>query len=112
MDIELRTCEDCTTIEIRGRLDAVSAPAAETALIDALQAGASRLVVNLADTDYVSSAGLRVLLATAKRLSRQGGHMVLCELQSGVREVFEISGLLAIFPVADTEAAALSLVTV
>jgi anti-anti-sigma factor len=110
MDIQLRPGEDCTTVDIRGRLDAVSAPVAEETLIDAIQAGVSRLVINLGDTDYVSSAGLRVLVATAKRLSRQGGQMVLCELQSEVRQVFEISGLLTIFAVADTEATAYSLV--
>ncbi len=111
MDIQSRSGEDYTAIEIRGRLDATSAPDAEEAMTDAIQRGVTRLVINLAATDYVSSAGLRVLLATAKRLSRQGGQLVLCELQDGVREVFEISGLLTVLSVAQTEATAHSLVT-
>ncbi|NLX96795.1 MAG: STAS domain-containing protein [Rhodopirellula sp.] len=111
MEIQSRVGDDYTTFDIRGRLDAVSASQAEAALNDAIEAGASRLVVNLAGLEYVSSAGLRVVLATAKRLSRRDGKMVLCELQSGVREVFSMSGLLSILSVAESEATAHSLVT-
>jgi anti-anti-sigma factor len=111
MEILTRTEGDCTTLDIGGRLDALSAPEAQVVFNRAIETGATRLVVNLAGVEYVSSAGLRVLLATAKQLSRRGGKMVLCELQSGVRDVLRISGLLFILSVAEDETTAQSLAT-
>jgi anti-anti-sigma factor len=65
------------------------------------------LLVDFKALDYISSAGLRVLLATAKRLSSEGGSLRICHLNDTVREVFEISGFSTIFSVFDTEAEAL-----
>lgn len=93
---------------ITGRLDALTAPEAEVVLNRAVDEDASRLVINLGGLEYISSAGLRVLVATGKRVARENGKMVLCELHDGVREVFEISGLLFVLTVAATEAMAMS----
>ncbi len=109
MNIETTSDGQVTVVTISGRLDATTAPAAESALTTAIDGGAVRMVAHLADMDYISSAGLRVLLATAKALSRKDGRIVLCALQPGVREVFDISGLLSIFAVADTVEAARTL---
>ncbi len=109
MNIETTSDGQVTVVTISGRLDATTAPAAESALNAAIEDGAVRLVAHLADLDYISSAGLRVLLATAKALSRKDGCIVLSALQPGVREVFDISGLLSIFAVADTVEAARAL---
>ena len=109
MEIQTTTGAGFTTLAVTGRLDARTAPAADSALQGAIEAGASRLVVNLAGLEYVSSAGLRVLLLTAKKLSRQNGKLVLCGMQPGVREVFAISGMLSVFPNAADEAAAQAL---
>lgn len=111
MEIQSRIDPDCTTFAICGRLDALTACEAEVALNQAVDGGVSRLVLNLAGLEYVSSAGLRVLLATAKKLSRRGGKFVLCGLQSNVRDVFKISGLLFIMSVAEDETAAHELLT-
>ncbi|HCE44969.1 MAG TPA: anti-sigma factor antagonist [Lentisphaeria bacterium] len=106
MDIQSKTGNGFTSIAIKGRLDAVTASAAEAAINRTIDSGASNLVLDLSGLDYVSSAGLRVLLVTAKKLSRQNGKIVLCGLQNTVREVFTISGFLSIFPVAADEAEA------
>ena len=109
MEIETKVGDGFSTFVVQGRLDALSAPAAEAAVNIAIEGGASRLVLNMAGLEYISSAGLRVLLATAKKLMRQNGKLVLCALRQEVLEVFEISGLLGIFPVAATEAEAQAL---
>jgi len=106
MDIQSRVDGKLAELKVAGRLDAMSAPALETALQTAMDGGASGVVLNLAELDYVSSAGLRVLLATAKKLSRQNGRLVLCGLLPSVHDVFRISGLLNIFPIASDEASA------
>jgi len=65
------------------------------------------VVVDFTALDYISSAGLRVLLGTAKRLSGAGGAQHLCGLTETVREVFQISGFSTILAVFATEAEAL-----
>jgi len=110
MDMQATAGDGFTTFAVTGRLDATTAPAAEATLAGAIDAGASRLVLNLARLEYVSSAGLRVLLAAAKKLSHRGGKLVLCEMPPAVRELFEISGLLTVLPVGATEADAQALV--
>ena len=64
-------------------------------------------VIDLAGVDYVSSAGLRVILLAGKRLKAGGGRLALAGLRDNVREVFEMSGFLTLFPVLPTVDAAL-----
>jgi anti-anti-sigma factor len=82
-----------------GRLDSATAPGFEREMIAATQAEVRRLLIDLANLAYVSSAGLRVLLLAAKRMRAAGGRIALCGLQPRVAEVFEISGFGAIVPV-------------
>ncbi|MFA6293700.1 MAG: STAS domain-containing protein [Victivallales bacterium] len=103
MEIQSKVENGFTSLAINGRLDAVTAAAAEADINKVIESGATRLVLNLAGLDYVSSAGLRVLLVTAKKLSRQNGKIVLYGLKDNVREVFSISGFLSIFPIAADE---------
>jgi anti-sigma B factor antagonist len=80
------------------RMDTVTSPDAEQALAAAIDAGDIRIVVDFANTDYISSAGLRVLLKTAKLVAPKGGAVVLCNANTQVREVLEISGFLTMIP--------------
>jgi anti-anti-sigma factor len=92
-----------------GRLDTETAPDFELAAHDLLEAGARQFVVDLGQISYVSSAGLRVLLALAKKVEGQGV-LRLSALQPVVKEVFEKSGfarLFQIFPRTDAAAAGL-----
>ncbi len=111
MEMQQKAGDGITTFILTGHLNATTAPPAETALSGAIDGGASHLVLNLAGVDYISSAGVRLLLSTSKKLSRQNGKLVLCDLQRGVREVLEISGLMTVFMVATTEVEAQSLAT-
>ena len=63
--------------------------------------------MNLAKLDYISSAGLRVLLASAKQLKPDGGEIRICNLNEVVKEVFDISGFVTIFKVFGSETEAL-----
>ena len=66
-----------------------------------------QLVLDFAALDYISSAGLRLVLVLAKRLKQAGGKLVIYGMQPHVREVFDISGFLAILNVTGTRAEAL-----
>ncbi len=91
-----------------GRLDSANARSFEERVLAALEQGESALLIDFGNLDYISSAGLRVLLMGAKRLQQSGGTIALCTLSPSIREVFEISGFLTIFAVHDDRAAALA----
>ena len=107
MDITTRTQNDITIVAFAGSLDSATAPLAQQALDGILAAGVRTLVVDFTGLDYISSAGLRVLLGTAKRLGGAGGGLRLFGLNETVGEVFQISGFSTILAVFKTEAAAL-----
>ena len=111
MDITTRTQNGVTLVGFAGSLDSNTSPKAQQALDGMLAAGARKMVVDCTALDYISSAGLRVLLGTTKRLSGAGGGaggaLRLFGLNETVREVFDISGLSTILAVFATEADAL-----
>lgn len=100
--IESRSVGDTRVILLSGRLDSVSAPAAESAIIAEIEAGATRLALDCSGVAYVSSAGLRVFLVVAKRIKALGGRLALASLRPEVREVFAISGFLQILTTFET----------
>lgn len=102
MTIEQERREDLLIVRPRGRLDSSSAPEMERLVTEQLDAGVQRLVLDFTSLDYISSAGLRVVLLAGKRLRASKGKLVLTGLQDMVREVFEMSGFLALFAVAPT----------
>ena len=80
-----------------GRLDSVTSNELEKHVASRLDAGERRLVVDLAGVEYISSAGLRVLLMAAKRLKEPPAALVLCGLGPSVRTVLELAGFLPLF---------------
>ncbi len=106
MDITTRTQGDVTLVALAGSLDSNTSPQAQQALDGILAAGARKVVVDFTALDYISSAGLRVLLGAAKRLGGTGALRVF-GLNETVREVFDISGFSTILSVFRTEADAL-----
>lgn len=90
MNINKTRFGDALTIDVNGRLDTTTAPALETALSEALD-GVTDLTFNFEGLEYISSAGLRVLLATQKRMNRQGA-MRVKNVCGEIREVFDITG--------------------
>lgn len=102
MNIETEQRDDILIIRPRGRLDSSTSPALEQLLTDQLAAGCERLVFDFSDLHYISSAGLRVVLMAGKKLRARNGTLVLSGLQDIVREVFDMSGFLSLFAVADS----------
>ncbi len=107
MEIDTKKVDCATVVSISGRMDAVTTPDVESRLRQLITSGEKQLVINLQQLDYISSAGLRALLATAKRLKAEQGDIAFAHLEGHVREVFEISGLYSVFKVFDTTDAAL-----
>lgn len=78
------------TVTLEGRLDTTTAPRLEETLNSSL-GGVTDLILDLAALEYLSSAGLRVILAAQKRMNEQGG-MVVRSVNETIMEVFEVTG--------------------
>jgi anti-anti-sigma factor len=105
MQISTRTINDIHIVAISGSLDSTTYPEAQKSL-DAVVAGAKKVALDFSGLDYISSAGLRVLLGVAKKLRATGGTLGMFGLNQSVREVFEISGFSSILSVYQSEAEA------
>lgn len=90
MTIEIKRQADTTTIELAGRLDTTTAPALEKTINENL-GETKHLVLNLKGLEYISSAGLRVLLGAQKK-QQKIGTMKVTRVCEAVMEVFEITG--------------------
>jgi anti-sigma B factor antagonist len=90
MTIEIKKNNQELTIEITGRLDTTTAPALEKTINENLD-GVKTLILDLKSLEYLSSAGLRVLLSAQKKMQQLGAMKItnVCEL---VMEVFEMTG--------------------
>jgi len=71
----------------------------EEQVLRLLDSGEQRLVIDMSELEYISSAGLRVFLITAKRLAKTSGKLALSALTEQVREVFDIAGFSSIFQI-------------
>lgn len=107
MDIREETLDGVLVITAAGRLDSGSAGALE-AILPARIRDHPRVLLDLAETPYVSSAGLRVLLIGAKAARAGGGKLALSGLSDSVREVFDISGFTSLFVIAADRASGLA----
>ena len=99
MDISEDRKADAVILALSGKLDATAAKNFEEKILAVIDAGAQRLVVDLAQLEYISSSGLRVFLLAAKRLQGAQGKIVLCALQDHIRQVFDLAGFSSIFSI-------------
>lgn len=107
MQITVKTVGDVKVLEFEGKLDTQTSPDAETQLTQLIDGGAEKVLVNFGKLDYISSAGLRILLSAVKQLDTADGELRICSLNEVVREVFDISGFTTILNVLGSEPEAL-----
>ena len=88
--------------KLNGRLDSNTSQGFEKKIFQAIDNGSKNMIIDFKDLDYISSAGLRVILKATKALKREEGKMLLCDMQDYVKEVFEIAGFDAILPIVPT----------
>ncbi|MBR4958221.1 MAG: STAS domain-containing protein [Phascolarctobacterium sp.] len=85
------------TLTLNGRLDTTTAPELESFIKDSI-AGITNLVMDFAELEYLSSAGLRVILSAQKTMNKQG-EMVIRNVNETINEVFEITGFIDILTI-------------
>lgn len=108
MNITEESVNGVTVLRTEGRIDSGNAAEFEVALVQALGAGPTRLVVDMARLTYISSAGLRSLLIAAKKARPSGGRIALSAMAAHIREVFDLSGFSSLFEIHGDAASAVA----
>lgn len=108
LEVNANEVNDVVIVKLLGSLDTNTAPDAETEINKWLENGALKMIINLEQTNYVSSAGLRIFLATAKKITASTGAVKLCCPNEVVQEILDISGFSTILDVKKTEEEALA----
>lgn len=99
---------DVLILRFLGRLDAVSTPEAEKRVMQLIEGGSHKVLMDFAGIDYISSAGMRMLLAVTKKLKVHSGRLVLCSITMNVMDVFKMSGFDHVLELTPNEGDALS----
>lgn len=99
MEFSTEQRDTALVLTVKGRMDAVTAPEFENECQTHIDAGTTTIVADMSGLEFISSAGLRAILSSAKRLKAAGGKMVFCNLSGMVQEVFQVSGFSSMFPV-------------
>ena len=93
MELNISKICDVITIILKGRIDASVAPDMEQKLLSLISGGSCKLVADLSEVWFITSAGLRVLVASLKEAKRGRGDLRLAGIQGQVQEVLDLTGL-------------------
>jgi anti-sigma B factor antagonist len=92
----------CDLVAVSGRIDSQTAPQLESTLDDLHQADRYNVVLDMEDVEFVSSAGLRVMIATQKRCKKWNrGELVLANVPERIYETLDLAGFLPLFEIYD-----------
>ncbi|MDQ5987326.1 MAG: putative anti-sigma factor antagonist BtrV [Syntrophus sp. SKADARSKE-3] len=108
MELTIRKEEKAVIVSVTGRMDALAAPQFDKELETLLEGGETRIIIDFKDLEYISSAGLQIILAAAKKMEEVKGEIILLHLKDAVKEVFEISGFDTLFRIFEDQDAALA----
>jgi len=106
--MEITQSGDIALVLVDAKFDTSTSGEIGQKLIDLIDSGSKKMLVDFSKTEYISSAGLRVMLVVAKRLQQGGGKMTLACMKPFVFDVFKMSGFDRIFDICDTKEKALA----
>jgi anti-sigma B factor antagonist len=107
MSLHVSRHGDVVVIEVEGQLIVGNRQELKQTVLDESEAGARKILVDFADTAYIDSSGLGVLVSLAKRLRELGGDLRLANLNDDLQTLFELTKLDTLFQIADTRERAL-----
>ena len=108
MEIQERKNNNINIVSVSGKLDSYSSIELEKKLDSLIASAQVQLVADFDRLEYISSSGLRVLLATLKKVKKQNGDLKLACLKPFIKEVFDISGFTQLFTITDNVDAAVA----
>ena len=102
MEVGINKLENVTILTIKGRSDASNVSKLESACTKLINSQANAILIDCTHLEYISSAGLRILLKMAKQVKKNDGQLALAHLNDYVQQIFEISGFTELFPAYDS----------
>ena len=99
VNVTTERIDDILSADVEGRIDGSNVVQFEEAVRTAIEDSDRAVIMNFEKLVYISSAGLRAILLTAKSLQNRDAKLLLCSLSDRIREVFEISGFDKILPI-------------
>jgi anti-sigma B factor antagonist len=99
MEIAAATFDTVTALTIKGRVDSTTADRLRDQLSELIQVGCARLVIDLQEVTYISSAGFRTLLITARSVENAKGKLALCGIGGEVKRLFDIASFTELFTI-------------
>jgi anti-anti-sigma factor len=108
MEITTLNRDNATVLSVDGRIDTATAPALEQAINAQIGQQHRKILLDFSRVTYISSGGLRVLLATAKKLKNPGDRFALCSLSPEVMKILRLAGFTSIFSICPSEGEALA----
>lgn len=107
MDINIKTVEQVAIVEISGDIDGKTAPQAQAQVLPLIQPNC-KVLINMSRVDYMSSAGLRMMLSIHRQASGNKGQLVLVGLSEDIKDTMSATGFLNFFIIQDTLEAGLA----
>ena len=111
MDIKVNVRESngqqpCSVVDLNGEIDVYTSPKVKETITNLIDSGHYALVINLENVRYIDSTGLGVLIGGLKRVREHSGAVNLVCTNPQIKKIFDITGLVKIFGIYDTEAQA------
>jgi anti-anti-sigma factor len=108
MKLDTQSERGVTILRLAGRLDATTAPTFQEELLGILASSSGPVLLDFEQLEYISSAGLRVLILGVKKQRERDGVFALCGLQENVSDVLRVTGFLPLFRVFTNQEAAVA----
>lgn len=97
MEISVKPLKQVDIVKVTGRIDSATAPEFDNALKGLLERGRRKIVIDCSELEYISSAGLRAMLAALKAAKSGGGNVVLAQPNERVRDTLALVGFQTLF---------------
>ncbi len=108
LKVEIEENEGQAVIRLQGEVDVYTAPKLKSTIVDLVDKGHFKIVVNLEKVDFMDSSGLGVLVGGLKRVRTHDGAIALVCTQENILKIFRITGLVKVFPIFEEETAAVA----
>lgn len=108
MSFEVKKQNDITVINVEGQLIVGNRQELKQKILEELEGGARKFLIDFTNTGYIDSSGLGVLVSLSKKIREQGGELRLANLNEDLRTLFELTKLDTLFQISDSREEALS----
>lgn len=102
MDITIKDSQNVTVVELVGEIDANTAPKVQEEVLPLAQSG-QKILLDMSQVPYTSSAGLRFLLSLSRQLTAQNGQLVLVGVSEDIKDTMSVTGFLDFFTLSDDQ---------